>query len=123
NRNATSASLHATTVGAAKRRTGKVAQRTGARPGSGAFDAAIIDTAETAGAAGLAGRDLLSSRDPGRWRHLWMAANEGRPDFILDRRWNRPRRGCRVAYNFGETSFPAWSRARYAGQSDASCGL
>ena len=66
-----------------------MAPRSGARFGSRAPDAAIIDTAETAAAARLADRNLLPSCDPGRRRYLWLASNEGRPGFILwDRRWH-----------------------------------
>src|SRR5439155_20452511 len=98
-----------------------MAPRSGARSGSRALDAAIIDPAETANAARLAGCNLLSACDPGWRRYLWMAPNEERADVVLDRRWDRPRRGCRVAYHAGKTSPPARPCARYAGHADGSC--
>src|SRR5215467_3947532 len=96
-----------------------MAPRSGARFGSRAPDAAIIDTAETAAAAGLADRNLLPSCDPGRRRYLWLASNEGRPGFVLDRRWHGTRCGCRVANNLGKTSFSLQQHgSRFAGQLD-----
>src|SRR5215467_7039220 len=99
-----------------------MAPRSGARFGSRAPDAAIIDTAETATAARLADRNLLPSCHPGGRRYLWLASNEGPPSFVLDRRWYGTRCGCRVAYNLGKTSFSLRQHgSRIAGQLDGRC--
>src|SRR5258708_37552834 len=96
-----------------------MALRSGARSGSRAPNAAIIDTTETAVVAGLADRNVLPSCHPGRRRHLWLAPNEGWPGIILDRRWHRARCGCRVAYNPGKTSLSIRQHgSRFAGEPD-----
>src|SRR5215467_8877152 len=99
-----------------------MASRFGARSGSRALDAAIVNSSETVAAAGLAGCNLLPACNPGWRRHLWMASNEEWAELVLDRRWHRPRRGCRVAYHFGKASFPARARTQYASNTDGSCG-
>src|SRR5438046_2427519 len=75
-----------------------MAPRSGARSCSRAPNAAIIDTAETAAAAGLADRNVLPSGYSGRRRYLWLAPNEGWASFVLDRRWHWPRCSCRVTF-------------------------
>src|SRR6185295_10205579 len=94
-----------------------MAPGTGARSGSRAPDAAIIDTTEAAAVAGLADCNVLPSCHTGRRRHLWLAPNEGRPGIILDRRWHRTWCGRRVAYNTGKTSFSIRQHgSRFAGE-------
>src|SRR5262252_10327812 len=94
-----------------------------ARSRSSAPDAAVIDTAETAAPSRLADRIVLPSCDPGRRRYLWLASDEGRPGFVLDRRWYGARCGGGLAYNTGKTSFSLRQHgSRFAGQLDGRCG-
>src|SRR5204862_8196120 len=77
---------------------------------------------ETAGIGRLGGCDVLSPSHPGGRRYLWLAANERRPNFVLDRRWHRSRSRCGFAYDAGKTSLPPWQRrAGYAGLRVESC--
>src|SRR5262249_55666229 len=102
---------------------GEMAPRPGARSGSRAPNAAIIDTTKTAVAARLADRNVLPSCHPGRRRHLWLAPDEGRPGIVLDRRWHRARSVCRVAYHVGKTSLSVRQHgSRFTSQLDGRRG-
>src|SRR6266487_4284495 len=102
--------LDAAPIATPKRLARSVAQQSRARPGGRTVDPAIPDSAKTPCAARMGGCDLLSSSHPGGRRYLWMAANERWPDLILDRRWNRPRRGCGAADHSRKTPFSPWQR-------------
>ena len=92
-----------------------MAPRSGARPGGGALNAAIADSAETAAAARLGSRGCYRPViQVGGDIYGWLRMKDGR-DFVLDRRWHRSRAAAALLTTLAKLLFHHGSmRARIA---------